>query len=237
MNDSTIWRYLDLAKFIDLISSRQLYFCRSDQLGDPFEGSIPKKTADRRWAEIQEQSKDFEREIALYKAAGEQIRKYVFVNCWHMSEHESAALWALYAGSNTGIAIRSTRSRLGSSLVNSKPGIWQVPVFYIDYDNDEIPSLTRWAPFRFKRKSFAHEKELRAVAFTDVYDDQGNLPPPSEEMGLKIPVDLKKLILDIYISPMAPVWCHDLIIRTCNKFNVSAMVIKSRLADDRPIFT
>jgi hypothetical protein len=35
-----------------------------------------------------------------------------FINCWHMSEHQSAGMWKLYAGVDAGIAIKSTYSRL-----------------------------------------------------------------------------------------------------------------------------
>jgi hypothetical protein len=38
-----LWRYMDLSKFIALLQDRALYFARADKLGDPFEGSSPKK--------------------------------------------------------------------------------------------------------------------------------------------------------------------------------------------------
>ena len=34
------------------------------------------------------------------------------VNCWHINEHESAAMWDLYLKSNEGIAIQSTYQKL-----------------------------------------------------------------------------------------------------------------------------
>lgn len=37
--DIPIWRYVDFAKFVDLLERRQLHFARLDQLGDPFEGA------------------------------------------------------------------------------------------------------------------------------------------------------------------------------------------------------
>lgn len=34
----TLWRYLDLAKFSDLLNTSTLYFARPDRFQDPFEG-------------------------------------------------------------------------------------------------------------------------------------------------------------------------------------------------------
>ena len=39
----------------------------------------------------------------------------VYVNCWILSQYESAAMWTIYGG-NSGIAIQSSRQRVGSVL-------------------------------------------------------------------------------------------------------------------------
>ena len=40
----SLWRYMDFTKFISLLETSCLYFCRADRLrlDDPFEGSFPK---------------------------------------------------------------------------------------------------------------------------------------------------------------------------------------------------
>jgi len=238
MEDTTIWRYLDFTKFLDLISSRQMFFCRSDQLGDPFEGSFPRKRVEKQKqiAKMRQRAEEFEKGLRLYEAAGIEFRKYVFVNCWHMSDCESAALWRLYLKSGEGIAIRSTRNRLGAAFANSKLGVWQVPIWYIDYNADDPPIPTRWAPFRYKRKSFAHEKELRAIVFADVRDKQGNILSPPKEKGIRLDADLDSLIEAVYVAPTAPDWFRELTVRVCEKFKVRAEVIPSSLVTDKPVF-
>src|SRR5882672_3676568 len=106
MDDVTIWRYMDFTKYVDLISTGEIFFCRSDHLGDPFEGSCPEKHHERRIQEIRNLARDFQREVAMYVMAGMDYRKFVYINCWHMSDHESAALWRLYLKSDEGIAIQ-----------------------------------------------------------------------------------------------------------------------------------
>lgn len=38
--DAVLWRYMDFPKFVSMLHERALYFCRSDVLGDPLEGSL-----------------------------------------------------------------------------------------------------------------------------------------------------------------------------------------------------
>ena len=40
-NNAYVWRFIDLPKFLDLIRSGSLYFCRGDQFDDPYEGMPP----------------------------------------------------------------------------------------------------------------------------------------------------------------------------------------------------
>jgi hypothetical protein len=37
-------------------------------------------------------------------------RKSYFINCWHLSEYESSAMWDIYSRKNEGIAILSSET-------------------------------------------------------------------------------------------------------------------------------
>ena len=39
-DDAVLWRYMDFAKFVDLLVSRTLWFSRVDRLGDSREGLL-----------------------------------------------------------------------------------------------------------------------------------------------------------------------------------------------------
>lgn len=113
-----IWRYMDFTKFLSFIDKKALFFTRVDQLEDKFEGTLSKYMLD---PEIEE--KATEQEKVLLKQARERYasiyepqRKKLAVNCWHMNEYESAAMWKLYLKTNEGIAIQSTYSKLTDSL-------------------------------------------------------------------------------------------------------------------------
>jgi hypothetical protein len=113
--DRTIWRYIDFTKLVSLLEKQALFFARADLLADPFEGAYP------RWAsmDVIEASPS---SLGLSEAARQgmlrmrNMRKSlptsVLVNCWHVGEQESAAMWKLYLKSDEGVVIRSTVNQL-----------------------------------------------------------------------------------------------------------------------------
>jgi len=107
--NAAIWRYMDFTKFVSLLDRQQLFFSRTDKLGDPFEGSCPKRNLEPR-AELMG---DTSERISEYS---KWIREFTAVNCWHMNKYESAAMWKLYLKSDEGIAIKSTFRRLRDSV-------------------------------------------------------------------------------------------------------------------------
>jgi hypothetical protein len=64
-----------------------------------------------------------------------------------------------------------------------------------------------------KRKSFEHERELRAIlwliSFRNYVPIEGKSPPPPD-VGISLPVDLDRLIEAVYVAPTSPEWFYDL---------------------------
>lgn len=156
-----IWRYLDFTKLVSLLDKQALFFCRADKLLDPFEGSYSK-------ANIQLRPKVYkgilsEKVQTKLSDIYDYIRKCTIVNCWHISEHESAAMWKLYLKSDEGVAIQSTFKRLVESFNDYLKDVYIGKVKYIDYKTDLIPEGNLFFPYLHKRKSFEYEHELRAI--------------------------------------------------------------------------
>lgn len=228
-----IWRYMDFTKLISILDSKSLYFTRPDKFQDMFEGSIPKKNYEVR-----------KQEFSASEAIGSSlktIRKFYAVNCWHMNEYESAAMWKLYLKSNEGIAIQSTYSNLKDSFIDEKKvniGI----VKYIDYETDVFLTNNDLTRFIHKRKSFQHEQEIRAIIgnFPESPETEENIPTidPSQETmehGIAVSVNINTLIQKIYIAPEAPDWYLDLIKRVVAKYGYSFDVVQSQL-NEKPLF-
>jgi hypothetical protein len=228
-NENTkIWRYMDFTKFISLLDTSNLFFTRADLFEDPFEGSLPKKNVElrsSRYADIDERSK-----------ISELWTRCIAVNCWHENEHESAAMWKLYLKSGEGIAIQSTYGKLKHSVLEQKDIVRIGKVQYIDYETEMIKEDGLINVFFYKRMSFSHEREVRAIIFeppvtapSDIFD-RGTIRD-----GLPIKVDLSNLVQKVYLAPNAPFWFRNLVCSLIKKYEYNFDVVHSDL-DKSPVF-
>jgi len=225
-----------------------LWFARTDTLGDPFEGSSTQAiqtsmrdlltlfgpTTDDKWSTMNQAS----------------VRNTA-VNCWHVSEHESAAMWRLYVASGQGIAMRSTIDRLLKSFAEgtadgSRDSLGAATVapitfgavMYIDHRQDPHPNFGRpynlMDPFFLKRKSFEHEREFRAVLWDLPVRDNAIVFEESvfPQGGVAVPVTLATLIEAVYVSPGAASWFKQVVEVAAERFGLPVPVTQSRLDED-----
>lgn len=225
-----IWRYVDFTKFVSLLDKKALFFSRADKIGDPFEGSHPRENISLRARVYKDYDIRLETVSEIYKL----LREFTAVNCWHLNEYESAAMWKLYLKSDEGIAIQSDFKRLKSSFIDNKYQIHVGKVQYVDYNIERIPDYPL-SSFLYKRKSFSHEQELRAII--------QKLPPKGItkrskrpfDNGIYISVDLNLLINRIYLAPACPKWLFELTKSVTQKYGLDKEVKQSSL-DDIPIY-
>jgi len=234
-DEAKLWRYMDFTKLVSLLEQEALFFCRSDKLGDPFEGSLTKATV----AAIEKEFADIpEEQLSKLTGGYKEWQRCTVLNCWTMSDHESAALWVQYLQSPEGVAIQSTFGRLTESFVagGDRP-VYVGTVHYIDYETDLVPVSNAMYPFLYKRKSFEHEHEVRAVIFKIPTED-GKINwefEPFESGGEYVSIDIDRLIEAIYVSPTAPGWFKVLVESVVARYGLDTPVINSSLAD-RPVF-
>jgi hypothetical protein len=241
-----IWRYVDFTKLVSMLHTRSLFFCRADKLSDPFEGSYTALVNRQLKERIEEITQTFKDNPTATRNLLEGVnhmpqirreaRKRTAINCWHRNERESAAMWALYLKSDEGIAISSTFARLLEALSESPSKVMIGAVDYIDYETEGFRDWGNlFSAFLHKRKSFEHERELRAV----VQDEQTLTARPSVEPwtdgGVSIKVDLDVLVDTIYIAPSAPAWFASVVAATIAQFGRSFPVVQSDLAKE-PLF-
>jgi hypothetical protein len=221
---------MDFSKFIALLDTGTLYFARSDMLGDPFEGSNTAINITNRrltyWPVT---------DLSNISAQLRQFTRWTYINCWHMSVVESAAMWRLYSKGEGGIAILSTFVALLRSLDPAPQTIHIGKVNYIDYSTGWFNEGNTLTPFLHKRISFQHERELRAIHVTPPI----TFPPldtlPDTPIGIKIPVDLSMLIKRVYVAPTSPDWYYELVTSLTHRYLPEKEVVRSGL-DDSPVF-
>lgn len=234
-----VWRYMDFTKLVSLIDTRRLYFTRADRFEDPFEGSWPKINVEaRKYAPENLPAEEQQKYLDTMKGMSNIIknwRRYTALNCWHENEHESAAMWKIYLKSDEGIAIQSTYSKLKKSITDDEI-VHIGRVKYIDYEKEYIDANNSLAAFVHKRRSFEHEREIRAlVTKWPIVDGTLDFSIDTIIDGLPIKVDMETLIENIYVAPTAPKWFADLVDGVVKRYGYRFEVVQSKLYSS-PLF-
>ena len=255
---AVLWRYMDLAKLLALVSKHSLFFSALDKLGDRFEGRWSRRNleliqdrhelwmydrddhvvlADRR----RDQRLNFPKQDSGW-SVDETIQHWngvmrkgaslgsTFVNCWYEGAEESEAMWKLFASQQYGVAIRTTAARLIGSFTDRLPDYFG-RVSYIPYDSQLIP-VTDFPPVFFKRLAFEHEREVRAVAAPGRRVNEAK--DESRPLGVEYPIDPEQLIEAVVVSPYSPDWLQDVIQSILAKYEINSTVERSALDQPPP---
>ena len=159
-DDQTIWRYMSVTKYIDLLHRRKLFLSRVDKYrsDDPYEGEWT--SSRKKYIFPQGENNDV---IDMFK-------KQYFVSCWMLSEYESVAMWKIYCSENDGIVIKSKIGKLKSALdFDQEQQIHIGKVQYIDDHYKHVDTqidTSYWGGLGEvckKRKFFAYEEEVRVI--------------------------------------------------------------------------
>ena len=251
------WRYLDFSKFIALLESRSLYFSPVSRFEDCYEGVYNcLNEVDFYGIDFNDNSGNptlmpFDRlqysnnPIAIenstnIKATYTRLQNSCIqatgVNCWHLGDNESHAMWKVFLKSNEGVAIQTTVKDLMEAIYPTEYSVKIGKIKYIDYQNDKIdlfgkPNFWFTEPFFRKNLYFSHEKELRLVInktkhfgkigkSVDIFDFCDNVIVPLPEDGVQLPVDVDRILKNLYISPYAPKWFNDIVQMVCKRWFV-----------------
>jgi hypothetical protein len=217
-DDTIVWKYLDLSKFLDMLLSKKLFMSRSDKFEDQYEGTFSEPT----FEEIKKIAANNPKFLDYYKLH----REKVVISSWHINEYESFAMWQIFTKNNEGLAIQSTIGRLKKAMEVEKKYQQNIgAVKYIDYKKEYIPFEDTFFPFLFKRKSFQYEREVRIIS-----DTSGSRVSIND--GLKVDVNIDQLIAKIYIHPKSENWYKNLVIELMQKLDFDIAIEKSDLESD-----
>lgn len=228
-DDAKIWRYSDITKFMRVLQTHALYFASAERLTDGYEGTLTRPSLDRYIRMLADGSRISEQQARESVASVDDVVSrpsaagMIGVNCWHLSEHESAAMWQVYSPRDSpGIVIQSTFDRLCRSFHCYKYNVWVGKMQYIDYTTEDIGNVRdvkQW--FLHKRREFSYEKELRAMIIA------------SWQPGKEVDCDLPVLIESIKIAPAAPPYLVELVSEICRLFKIptDVTIMPSELTD------
>lgn len=256
-DNKQIWRYRDFTQFLSLLEHKSLWFSRSNLFDDPFEGSFTRANVETR--ELRYSEVDISQDVLeTFSLIPKKFRQCSYLNCWHMNDHESAAMWDMYLTADKGIAIRSTVGRFRNAInependaiieddsdkedKQEQTRIMKIgKVRYIDYSSEFMPENNTFAPLYHKHESYEHEKEFRAgfSRFGDMLDLKDGVSAESDfttASGRNVNVDIDKLIQSVRIAPSAPEWFSELVESVVERYDVDIDIEKSDLDED-PVF-
>lgn len=234
--DTVLWRYMNMTKLVDLLSTSQLAMPLAAMMEDPYEGDVGLANAAVRW---QEQKKlgapshwlAADQDQQRYTA--ERLRNATYITCWNALDVESAAMWKIY-GETGGIAIRTTWSNLRDSL-STQNTLYGGKVTYLDYEKDPLPTTTYTDDYFYKRASFSFEHEVRIISHAPDCRDflLGKTRKITWPRVDKIDVNLTQLVESVYIDPNLAGWVRDAVIALINRFGHNWEVKQSSLYTSR----
>jgi hypothetical protein len=230
-DDTILWRYMDFARFVQLLENRQLWFSRTDQFEDPLEGTI----TDGEWlytpptADEPPQFRDASGDLLSH-----MTRNTFFVSCWRMGSAESLAMWGLYGKGSGIVAVTTTVGLLKQQLLPDPRHVFMAQVQYVDWNSPNILSGTFEMVTR-KDVSYAHEAEMRAFVW-DIGSLSNVLVPERLPVGLAFAIDPQELISEIWIGPREKPWIQPLVERVVARYGLNIPVRFSyKLMTRRPV--
>lgn len=209
-NDAVLWRYLDLARYLDLLIKEQLFFPCASILEDPFEGMY--RTSNKAYA-------------------ARTSNNVLVISSWHHNTEENYAMWKIYAQGSAGLAIQTTCEHLQNSFHKTDKPVWIGKVNYYDEEHPPVTGSQLYTPFLYKRSVFAFENEVRCCYKPDAADDDYSWEEQDSLSGVFIPVDLSLLIGRIYISPYAPQWFRELVAGVNKRFHIEKEIVHSNILE------
>jgi hypothetical protein len=218
--DTTVlWRYMDFAKFVEILENNTQWFARLDQFEDPLEGLHTD-------GEMKSLRKNLDGNSANQLIdAFRSAKSSSYINCWRSGSYESLAMWDLYGQGSGIIAIKSTVGKLKESLTAYNDPIYISKVKYMDWSKRQGLDNILVAASR-KDLSYEHEAEVRAIFCPFRPKSSNNL-----EAGEAVAVDIKKLITEVVVGPREQSWVARLVKRVMKKYELShPIVVSNRLA-------
>ena len=100
-------RYMDLAKYLDLLRTEELFLNRADRIPDRFEGAPPRLMA--QYLDSQHKLDATSQDARAYQLA---ITQRCHLSCWSIGLRDNMALWQLYGGPDKSVAITTSVKRL-----------------------------------------------------------------------------------------------------------------------------
>lgn len=258
-DQTVLWRYMDFARFVQLLENQTLWFARADTFEDPLEGTY--SDGERSFSGWLNSLLLKPRE-PKFEIACEGIARACHVNCWRAGDSESLAMWDLYGKGSGVVAIKTTVGNLKEQLGHGERTVHLAAVRYIDMEANDICEVEQL--ILRKDVSYQHEQEVRAFippkclydlsriigeaklkyeplikAGVKIPDDGDRSLAPFLELkldaprGLDLKVDVRALLEEVMIGPREKIWVQELVVSLLQRYGYDVPVRSSKRLQKR----
>jgi len=217
-NDTILWRYMDIAKFISMLKQKAIWLARADTFGDEHEGRFPNEMNEYIEKAYQEFDDSDPSPVKDANDFQEYLIKNTFISCWHHNLEENMVMWEIYGKSMTAVAIKSTVENIVNNVDPRVLSGHSLIFKNVIYKNaDEIPGVLLYEDCFFrKRRHFSFEKEVRISL--DTYDRAR--PKKNTPSGYILPAILNRMIGKVVVHPDSPKWFFDVVDSVAKKYEL-----------------
>ena len=253
----TIWRYMDLPRFVWLLSTNRLWFAKAATFhDDPWEGFGKAK----RFEIANDGLKNAATKVAKAETGGnpqrllsvpemmadlskrssdilENARDHLYVNSWCLAS-ESMAMWEIYGAHGLGVALRSTVEQFQKAerrqMDSSHYAFGQVTYHddletasQVDFDFRENIPLPGAGLRREVLKLGLHKRAC--YSYEQEWRAVLYQDPRADIAGVDEAFDLDQLIDAVYVGPRAPEFIVEVVSSIMDKYLLQKPLEKSAL--------
>lgn len=195
-DDTKLWRYIDLSKFVSLLDSKALWLARSDTFRDQREGQFPPEMRKAIEEAYEKLPKKEDSPIQNADDFQEYLCKNAYVSCWHKNVDENMVMWELYGRDSNSVAIQTTVGKLKSNISKIDSGGLEFHLKNVRYSSAEDleGKFNYTTPFFIKRPYFSFEQEARILLSTYSAINPNKHTPIGKAIELKIEAIEKVLV-------------------------------------------
>ncbi|HEY1770228.1 MAG TPA: hypothetical protein VGG02_08230 [Chthoniobacterales bacterium] len=191
----TLWRYMELWKFEDMLKRSTIYFARADQFDEPFEGrESPGNTETMSKSEEAFQKLYPVKRPENWKESQETIRQVMFISCWNRGTRECWEMWRGYTKTPNSVVIATSAKALRRFVPE------EIMKYGVKYASLDFPrtEFTHTSLFFYKPASCRIEREYRMLRVPR--EDESIA---SEDLCRHIPIKLRKIVRRVVTHPGA----------------------------------
>lgn len=244
-----LWKYLDLFKLIDLITTGEIYFQRFDKFEDGLEGltgqavslmaftqadPLTEENINKAAFNPEDQKKailaDKNRREELKKSI-DQLQKTQFASCWFLDDRESLSMWKIYSKSD-GIALKFKAKELTETIIASAESYTNSDFHILYYGKVDYKNIWPFDPHeRFegkfnglkKDRSYSSENEFRFVSAT-------SLEKIEKHICFRLPIGaIDEFDLEIITNPFMDSWKIEGLRKLLQKYSLHDKMSESKM--------